>query len=143
MPGDQPLAVAISINFAPNRIFFRSESHGNPPVWLDVQDRVMSAHDLRWTPDGQFLLFTWKLPGKFEIYALPIAERGNSWTKLTNSLGNKEPAPSPDGQYIIFTSTRDQDPEIYRMTITGAEQINLTNRVGRDLNPDWQPLPAD
>jgi TolB protein len=139
MPEDQPLAVAISINQAPNRLFFRSEETGNPPIWYDVQDRIMSVHDLRWTPDGQSIVFTWFYDRKNEIYSMPIAERGNNWLKLTNSLGNKEPTISPDGEWIIFTSTRDQNPEIYRMKIDGSDQINLSNRLGVDMDPDWQP----
>jgi Tol biopolymer transport system component len=143
MPEGRPLAVAISINQAGNRLFFRSEAQGNPPVWFDLQDRIQRVFDLRWTPDGKYIIFSWRLPGKYEIYALPLADRGNNWIKLTNSLGNIEPAISPDGRWIIFTSTRDQDPEIYLMTISGSDQINLTNRLGRDQNPDWQPLPRD
>jgi TolB protein len=141
MPEDQPLAVAISINQAPNRLFFRSEETGNPPIWYDVQDRIMGVHDLRWTPDGESIVFTWFYDRKNEIYSMPIAERGNNWFKLTNSLGNKEPTISPDGEWIIFTSTRDQNPEIYRMKIDGSDQVNLTNRLGVDMDPDWQPPP--
>lgn len=140
MPEGQPIAVAISINQAGNRLFFRSEALGNPPIWFDAQDRILRVFDLRWSPDGQYIIFSWRLPGKYEIYALPIKDRGNDWIKLTNSLGNIEPAISPDGKWIAFTSTRDQDPEVYLMTISGADQVNLTNRLGRDQNPDWQPL---
>ncbi|OGO20749.1 MAG: hypothetical protein A2Z14_16685 [Chloroflexi bacterium RBG_16_48_8] len=143
MPAGQPIAVAISINKAPNRLFFRSEESGKEPIWFDVQDRIQRVFDIVWTPDGQFILFSWRLPGKYEIYALPLEERGNNWIKLTNSLGNIEPAISPDGRWIVFTSTRDQDPEIYLMTITGGDQVNLTKRLGRDQNPNWQPLPSD
>jgi len=143
MPEDQPLAVVISINQAPNRLFFRSEETENPPIWYDVQDRILGVHDLRWSPDGQSIIFTWFYDGKNEIYALPIADRGNNWFKLTNSLGNHEPSISPDGQWIIFTSTRDQNPEVYRMKIDGSDQINLTNKLGRDMDPDWQPPPPE
>jgi len=143
MPSGQPIAVAISINNAPNRLFFRSEESGKEPIWFDVQDRIRSVFDIVWTPDGGFIIFSWRLSGKYEIYALPLEERGNNWVRLTNSLGNIEPAISPDGQWIVFTSTRDQDPEIYLMTISGADQVNLTNRLGRDQNPSWQPLPSD
>jgi Tol biopolymer transport system component len=62
---------------------------------------------------------------------------------LTSSLGNKEPTFSPNDQWIVFTSTRDQNPEIYIMTNTGSGQTNLTQNPGRDLQPDWQPLPGE
>jgi Tol biopolymer transport system component len=143
MPEGKPIAVSISINNAPNRLFFRALDGEREPLWFDLQDRIMSVHDIRWSPDGEFIFFTWRLPGKFEIYALPIADRGNNWIKLTNSLGNVEPAISPDGQWIVFTSTRDQNPEIYIMSINGSNQTNLTNRLGRDQSPDWQPLPKN
>ena len=61
--------------------------------------------------------------------------------KLTNTAGNKEPAFSSDGRYIAFTSTRDQNPEIYIMTANGADETNITNRPGVDMQPDWQPPP--
>jgi serine/threonine protein kinase len=143
MPEGQPLAVAISINNNWNRLFFRSEPLGRVPKTFDVQDRIQRVHELAWTPDGKYIIFSWRLPGKYEIYALPIAQRGNDWTKLTNSLGNLEPAISPDGNWITFTSTRDQDREIYVMTINGSGQVNLTNRLGIDQQPDWQPLPRN
>jgi Tol biopolymer transport system component/predicted Ser/Thr protein kinase len=143
LPEGETIAVAISINNAANRLFFRALDGERVPVQFDLQDRIMSVHDVRWSPDGNFIIFTWRLPGKFEIYALPIADRGNNWTKLTNSLGNVEPAISPDGQWIVFTSTRDQNPEIYIMSINGSNQTNLTNRLGRDRYPDWQPPVSD
>jgi TolB protein len=130
--------VAASINGAPGRIFFRSAT-GGEPLWFDRQDRIKGAEELRWTPDGQFIIFTWKQPGLHEIYALPIALRGNSWIRLTNSQGNREPSISPDGQWIVFNSTRDQNHEIYVMSISGSNQLNLTNHPGIDKQPDWQP----
>jgi TolB protein len=69
---------------------------------------------------------------------VPI-DNARGWVRLTNSAGNKEPTFSPDGEYIAFTSTRNQNPEIFRMTAAGVDQINLTNNPGRDLQADWQP----
>ena len=47
---------------------------------------------------------------------------------------------SPDGVYVAFTSTRNQQPEIYLMTAAGGDQINLTQNPARDMQPAWQPL---
>jgi len=140
MPPDEPIVVAASINGAPGRPIFRS-SIGGKPEWLDLQDRFIGVDHLDWSPDGKFLLFTWKQPGIFEIYTVPIDQRGNARSKLTNSLGNREPRFSPDGNWIVFTSTRDQNPEIYLMTVSGANQTNLTNNPSQDMYPDWRPAP--
>lgn len=138
MPQDAPIVVSASINGAPGRPIFRS-SNGGDPVWFDRQDRLKGIEGIRWSPDGEFLVFTWKEPGISEIYAFPVADRGNVWFKLTNSLGNRQPAISPDGQWIVFNSTRDQNHEIYMMSISGSNHVNLTNHPSRDMDPDWQP----
>jgi TolB protein len=142
MPEDQPIAVSASINDAPGRLVFRS-ADGGEPVWFDLQDRLIGVDHLDWSEDGEFLLFTWKQPGVFEIYSVPIADRGNRWNKLTNSLGNQRPSFSPDGRWIVFMSTRDQNPEIYVMTVSGANQTNITEHTSRDIDPDWAPAPDD
>jgi Tol biopolymer transport system component len=138
---DTQLAVSASINGAPGRIFLHGVESSSEPDKLDRRDKILGAEDLRWSVDGSYLLFTWRQPTTNEIYSVPIADASRT-EKLTNSAGNKEPAVSPDGQYIAFTSTRDQNPEIYVMTSTGGNEVNLTNSPGsRDLQPDWQPLP--
>jgi Tol biopolymer transport system component len=49
------------------------------------------------------------------------------------------PAWSPDGRFIVFSSTRDGDPEIYVMTSTGTSPRRLTTSPGRDAHPSWSP----
>lgn len=40
---------------------------------------------------------------------------------------------------IVFTSTRDGNPEIYVMNPDGSGQINLTQHADKDFNPTWAP----
>ena len=49
------------------------------------------------------------------------------------------PAWSPDGRRIVFTSTRDGDPEVYVMNADGSEPRRLTTTPGRDAHPSWSP----
>lgn len=49
------------------------------------------------------------------------------------------PAWSPDGTHIVFTSTRDGDPEIYVMMADGTQPRRLTTTPGRDAHPFWSP----
>jgi TolB protein len=85
-------------------------------------------------------VFTWFYQrGTNEIFFAPFNDRGATYIKLTDGNGNKEPSISPDGNWIIFTSTREQNPEIYLMTANGANEVNITHNPARDMQPDWQP----
>lgn len=142
-PNGQTLAVIASINQAPGRIILRP-AEGGEPSWFDLHDRIIGADHLSWSSNGQFIAFTWLVKyGKQEIYIAYAQTPGLDPIALTSSLGNKEPTFSPNDQWIVFTSTRDQNPEIYIMTNTGSGQTNLTQNPGRDMQPDWQPLPGE
>jgi serine/threonine protein kinase len=140
-PEGGTIAVSASINGAPGRILLRSPFPGQP-TRFDPTDHIIGAEDLAWSPDASLIAFTWVQPTMNEVWLARISDRGADPVKLTNSLGNKEPAFSADGQWIAFTSTRDQNPEIYLMTANGGNQTNLTQSpASRDLQPDWQPAP--
>jgi Tol biopolymer transport system component len=141
-PNGQTLAVIASINQAPGRIILRP-AEGGEPSWFDLQDKIIGADHLSWSSNGQYIAFSWLVKhGKQEIYIAYAQNPGLDPFSLTSSLGNKEPAFSSNDQWIVFTSTRDQNPEIYIMTNTGSGQTNLTQNPGRDQQPDWQPLPG-
>ena len=143
-PDAARLAVAASINGAPGRIYFHPgalpEGGIAPtPSVFDRSDTIIGVDHLDWSADGIYLTYTWKQPGSNEIYIVP-ADDPKRWQKLTNSAGNKEPSFSPDGRFIVFTSTRDQNPEIYSMPVGGGNETNLTqSSATRDMQPDWQP----
>lgn len=137
-PDGGTIAVSASINGAPGRIFLRGTSPGEP-TRFDRSDRIIGAEDLAWSPGSDMLVFTWVQPTMNELYLVRLDNPGNP-IRLTNSLGNRHPSFSPDGQWIVFTSTRDQNPEIYIMTANGSNQTNLSQSPGsRDLEPNWQP----
>jgi len=135
-PDGGQLAVIARILGAPGRIYIGGAGGGG--TRFDRADRLIGPDDLDWSPLGSLLAFTWAQPGSNEIYVVPV-DNARGWVKLTNTAGNKEPAFSSNGEYIGFTSTRNQNAEIYRMTAAGADQVNLTNDPGQDQQPDWQP----
>lgn len=65
---------------------------------------------------------------------------GSGQTNLTNNPADDYGGRwSPDGSYILFTSERDGNREIYLMKANGADQTPLTNDPAMDVAPDWQP----
>ncbi len=75
--------------------------------------------------------YVWKLFDSFEIYKSNAD--GSNIQRLTNMHGyDAEATVSPKGDKIIFTSTRDGDPELYTMNLDGTNQTRLTFEKGYD-----------
>ncbi|MDP4116555.1 MAG: hypothetical protein Q8903_10485 [Bacteroidota bacterium] len=75
--------------------------------------------------------YVWKLYDTFKIYKADSS--GKNIVCLTEAPGyNAEATVSPKGDKIVFTSTRDGDPEIYTMNIDGSDQKRLTFEKGYD-----------
>jgi Tol biopolymer transport system component len=75
--------------------------------------------------------YVWPIYNSYDIYT---AEPDGSNQKLL--IGGKgydaEATVSPDGKYIVFTSTRSSDLELWRYEIATGEYLQLTNTLGYD-----------
>ncbi|MCA9636109.1 MAG: TolB family protein, partial [Myxococcales bacterium] len=82
--------------------------------------------------------YVWKLYDEFDIY---VANADGSEPKvLSASPGyDAEATVSPQGDRIVFTSTRDGDPEIYSMALDGSDLKRLTNAPGYDGGAFFSP----
>ena len=94
-----------------------------------------------WSPDGNRLAFTIRIPGMRNIPGVPndiyvVDINGENLQQLTaHPAPDLHPAWSPNGQWIAFQSERDGDRTIYRMEVDGANPTRLAN--GR--RPEWSP----
>jgi len=107
-----------------------------------------------WYPDGETILYStteayddgclpppdrakgyvWKLYPEFDIYT--IKSDGTDNKLLFKSDGyDAEATISPMGDKIVFTSTKDGDPEIYTMNLDGSDVKRITNAKGYDGGP--------
>ncbi|MFH1195077.1 MAG: hypothetical protein V1720_05160 [bacterium] len=75
--------------------------------------------------------YVWPIYNSYEIY---IANPDGSDIKLL--IGGEgydaEATASPDGKYIVFTSTRSGDLDLWRFEIETGELLQLTNTMGYD-----------
>lgn len=83
------------------------------------------------TPPDRAKGYVWQLYKSFDIFSANAD--GSDLSRLTFSDGyDAEATVSPKGDKIVFTSTRDGDPEIYVMNIDGSNQKRLTFEKGYD-----------
>lgn len=82
--------------------------------------------------------YVWQLYNSFDIFTAD--SDGKNVIRLTDTDGyDAEATVSPLGDKIVFTSTRDGDPEIYSMNLDGSEQKRLTFEKGYDGGPFYSP----
>jgi len=87
--------------------------------------------------------YVWKLYPEFDIYT--ARSDGSDIQPLVQGPGyDAEATVSPLGDRIVFTSTRDGDPELYLMNIDGKKPLRLTNTTRYDggafFSPDGKRL---
>ena len=82
--------------------------------------------------------YQWDFDPHMELYT--IRPDGTGLKRLTDSPGyDAEGSYSPDGKQIVFTSSRDGDPDLYVMDADGSNVRQLTNTPGYDGGPFFSP----
>jgi TolB protein len=82
--------------------------------------------------------YVWKLYSEFDIYTANLD--GSDIKPLVVGKGyDAEATVSPLGDRIVFTSTRDGDPELYVMNVDGSKPKRLTKTKGYDGGAFFSP----
>lgn len=114
----------------------------------DEQHLFESPHprlDAVYSPDGKRLAFTWDqvTPGQGDLELYLANADGAEPQPLfvtEGKLSHEEWVTwSPDGQWIACTSTRDENPELYRVKADGSERQRLTTDPANDVHPCYSP----
>ncbi len=101
--------------------------------------RLGNVLDAQLSQDGQMLIYTQVSSEGQNIFSAPVKDRGRTSTQLTDSGHDYAASWSPDAQWIVFTSERDENAEIYIMDASGQNVTDLSNHPGLDKDPAWQP----
>jgi Tol biopolymer transport system component len=82
--------------------------------------------------------YQWDFDPHMELYTIGVDGRGLK--RLTDTPGyDAEGSYSSNGSQIVFTSSRDGDPDIYVMNADGTNVRQLTNTPGYDGGPFFSP----
>jgi TolB protein len=127
-------------------IAFVSDRGGTPQLYLMNSDGTSAAKvdlpdkgyviDPAWSPNGQLLTFSWRLPNdNYDIFVMDAASR--QLVELTRDQGrNERPSWAPDGRHIVFESTRTGSRQIWTMLADGSQPHQLTFS-GENESPNW------
>jgi Tol biopolymer transport system component len=92
-----------------HRVLANSNGKEEPSVQLD-----RNAIPSQWTGDGRYLiLMVGGAPGKWEIWAAPLAAGGKPFPVITGPFGNGVGRVSPDGKWIAYTGDETGRYEVY------------------------------
>jgi TolB protein len=75
--------------------------------------------------------------GRSVIYTLPVT--GGIPRRVTVHAPSYLHGWSPDGKSLLFTGERQGEFDIYRIPVTGGEEIRLTTAKGLDDGPEYSP----
>jgi TolB protein len=131
-----------------NQIVFVSDRGGDPVLYMansdgsNVQKIDLPGKgyviDPAWSPNGQLLAFSWRLPnGNYDIYVMDIVS--HQLAQLTRDAGrNERPSWAPDGRHLVFESTRTGSRQVWSMLADGSMVHQLTFQ-GENESPNWSP----
>jgi Tol biopolymer transport system component/DNA-binding winged helix-turn-helix (wHTH) protein len=147
-PASPPVKVAESsrrdhaATFSPDgkRIAFSSDRAGEVSnIWIadaDGSNPVRLTHfeqgytgSPRWSPDGEWVAFdSSSSEEEFDIFLVRSA--GGAPRRLTGRGNDFGPSWSNDGKRIFFVSDRGGNDQVWKMSTTGAEPVQITRHGG-------------
>jgi tetratricopeptide (TPR) repeat protein len=92
-----------------------------------------------WSPDGRFIAYQGADPAGNNpgIYLLPAA--GGEATRLTDHESDRSPAFSPDGRQLAYMSAQNGNWDIYVVSVSGGDPLQVTAARANDGLPTWSP----
>ena len=71
------------------------------------------------------------------IYTVPTT--GGTPTRVTANGPSYLHGWSPDGRWLVYTGQRGRELDVYKIPVTGGDEIRLTNTPGLDDGPEFTP----
>lgn len=130
-------------------IAFSSNREGNYDIWIMrpdgsnlrnlTRDSILNEEAPAWVPNSSTIVYAAAHGADRRVYDIRRinADGSNRQFILSNGKYNYDPAPSADS--ILFTSTTDNDEDVWMMQADGSNVRNLTSTIYADNEAAWSP----
>ncbi len=122
-----------------NGRLYRFDLETKIPSLIDTGDVVGNNNDHVLSFDGTMLAIS--SSSKEErasiVYTVPV--EGGQPKRITPTGPSYLHGWSPDGQSLVYTGQRNSEFDIYRISVDGGEETQLTTTVGLDDGPEYTP----
>lgn len=98
---------------------------------------IESAPD--WSPNGQYIVFEGRAAGSTnsDIYRVPASGFGQPEKIIASDANDIRPRYSPDGNYLMFTSDRSGNWDVFMLNLLTQELYQFTSSPDPDIANDW------
>lgn len=129
--------------FNQNGLLYKINTDGSSKEQIETGAAVKCNNDHGISPDGTMLAISNNDPieevrsGTSRIYTLPI--EGGTPQLVTLKYPSYWHGWSPGSDAVVYTASRNNNYDIYRISIQGGEEERLTNNPGLDDGPEYSP----
>lgn len=76
---------------------------------------------------------------EWSSYIFKVAAEGGTPEQITPLSPSYWHGVSPDGKYIVYCAPRNENYDVYKMSVSGGPEIRLTETAGLDDGPEYSP----
>jgi TolB protein len=110
------------------------------PVEIDTDFATSNNNDHVLSFDGKMLAISHHVreeENRSHVYVVPV--KGGKPRRITAKGPSYLHGWSPDGKFLIYTGQRDGELDIYKIPVSGGEEVALTSSKGLDDGSEFTP----
>jgi Tol biopolymer transport system component len=133
--------IAFASSRSGSREIWVAKADGSEPVQLTFFGGPLVGHP-SWSPDAQWIAFHARPQATTDVFIVPAA--GGPMQRLTNNEWEDHyPVYSRDGRSIFFSSRRSGEMQIWKMSASGTDPVQITMTGGAHMpveSPDGRTV---